>query len=32
VNGQIPAALAQVGPDLLATDPDIRTIDILAVK
>ncbi len=32
VNGQIPAALAQIGPDLLATDPDIRTIDILAVK
>lgn len=32
VNGQIPAALAQVGPDLLATDPDIRTTDILAVK
>lgn len=32
LNGQIPAALAQVGPDLLATDPDIRTIDVLAVK
>jgi quinol monooxygenase YgiN len=32
VNGQIPAALAKVGPDLLAKDPDIRPIDILAVK
>lgn len=32
LNGQIPAALAQVGPDLLAADPDIRTIDIVAVK
>jgi quinol monooxygenase YgiN len=30
--GQIPQALAQVGPDLLARDPDIRTVDILAVK
>jgi quinol monooxygenase YgiN len=32
LNGQIPQALAQVGPDLLAGDPDIRTIDIVAVK
>lgn len=32
LNGQIPAALGQVGPDLLAGDPDIRTADILAVK
>jgi len=32
LNGQIPAALGQVGPDLLASDPDIRTIDIVAVK
>ena len=32
LNGQIPAALGQVGPDLLAADPDIRTTDILAVK
>jgi len=32
LNGQIPAALGQVGPDLLAADPDIRTHDILAVK
>ena len=32
VEGEIPKALATVGPDLLASDPDIRTIDILAVK
>jgi quinol monooxygenase YgiN len=32
LNGRIPAALGQVGPDLLAQDPDIRTTDILAVK
>ncbi len=32
LNGQIPAALGQVGPDLLAADPDIRTVDVLAVK
>lgn len=32
LNGQIPAALGQVAADLLATDPDIRTTDILAVK
>ena len=32
LSGQIPAALGQVGPDLLASDPDIRTIDIIAVK
>jgi quinol monooxygenase YgiN len=32
VNGQIPAALGEVGPDLLAQDPDIRPIDIIAVK
>jgi quinol monooxygenase YgiN len=32
LNGQIPAALGQVGPDLLAADPDIRTTDIIAVK
>lgn len=32
LNGQIPAALGQVGPDLLASDPDIRTVDLLAVK
>jgi quinol monooxygenase YgiN len=32
LGGQIPAALGQVGPDLLAADPDITTIDIIAVK
>jgi quinol monooxygenase YgiN len=32
VNGQIPAALNDVGPDLLAKDPDIRPIDVIAVK
>lgn len=32
LNGQIPAALGQVGPELLAADPDIRTTDIIAVK
>jgi quinol monooxygenase YgiN len=32
LNGQIPAALGEVGPDGLAKDPDIRTTDILAVK
>ena len=25
-------ALGQVGPELLATDPDIRSVEILAVK
>jgi hypothetical protein len=32
IDGEIPKALATVGPDLLAADPDIRSIDILAVK
>jgi quinol monooxygenase YgiN len=32
VNGEIPQALGQVGPDLLATDPDIRLVDVVAVK
>jgi quinol monooxygenase YgiN len=32
LDGQIPAALGQVGADLLAGDPDIRPIDVLAVK
>jgi len=32
INGEIPRALAEVGADLLATDPDIRPIDLLAVK
>jgi quinol monooxygenase YgiN len=32
LNGEIPKALGQVAPDLLASDPDIRTVEILAVK
>jgi len=32
LNGQIPAALAAAGPQLLAKDPDIRSVDVLAVK
>lgn len=32
LGGQIPAALEQVGPDLLAKDPDIRLVDVIAVK
>src|ERR687895_1281195 len=32
IDGEIPKALDAVGADLLATDPDIRPIDILAVK
>ena len=32
LNGQIPAALGQVAPDLLAAAPDIRTVDVIAVK
>lgn len=32
LGGQIPAALGEVGPDLLAGDPDIRPVDVLAVK
>ena len=32
INGQIPAALAGVSADLLASAPDIRLVDVLAVK
>ena len=32
LSGQIPAALAVAGPQLLAKDPDIRLVDVLAVK
>ena len=32
MNGQIPAALGRVGPDLLASDPDIRFAEVIAVK
>jgi quinol monooxygenase YgiN len=30
--GEIPRALAEVGPELLAKDPDIRTVEVLGVK
>ena len=32
LNGQIPAALGQVAEDLLASAPDIRQADVIAVK
>ena len=32
LEGEIPAALASVGPDLLAKAPDIRLVEIVAVK
>ncbi|MFC9326780.1 putative quinol monooxygenase [Kitasatospora sp. NPDC057015] len=32
LSGRIPAALATVGDDLLAAAPDIRLVDVLAVK
>jgi quinol monooxygenase YgiN len=32
LSGSIPAALGEVGPQLLAKDPDIRLVDVLAVK
>ena len=32
LNGEIPAELGTVADDLLAAAPDIRTIDIVAVK
>jgi len=32
INGQIPAALTQVSADLLAREPDIRPVNVLAVK
>jgi hypothetical protein len=32
INGQIPAALASVSTDLLANAPNIRLVDVLAVK
>ncbi len=32
LNGEIPTALGQVAPDLLAKDPDIRAVDVIAVK
>jgi hypothetical protein len=32
LDGQIPTALGQVSHDLLAKDPDIRPVDVIAVK
>jgi quinol monooxygenase YgiN len=32
LQGPIPAALGDVAPDLLATEPTIETVDIVAVK
>ena len=32
LDGEIPKALAQVGPDLLVKEPDIRRVDLVAVK
>src|SRR5579862_6824135 len=32
IDGEIPKALAEVGGELLAKEPEIRPIDILAVK
>ena len=32
INGQIPAALAQVSADLLTREPHIQPVDLLAVK
>jgi quinol monooxygenase YgiN len=32
LGGEIPRALARLGPDLLANDPEIRMVELLAVK
>jgi quinol monooxygenase YgiN len=32
LNGEIPTALGQVAPDLLAKEPDIRMVDVIASK
>ncbi|WP_426996712.1 putative quinol monooxygenase [Pseudarthrobacter sp. N5] len=32
LNGAIPAALAENGPAMLAKDPDIKLIELIAVK
>ena len=32
LGGEIPTALSQVADELLAAAPDIRTVDVLAVK
>jgi quinol monooxygenase YgiN len=32
LNGQIPAGLAEISADLLAREPEIRPVNVLAVK
>ncbi|TDQ03877.1 MULTISPECIES: putative quinol monooxygenase [unclassified Leifsonia] len=32
LSGAIPQALGEVGPNLLAKDPELNTVDLLAVK
>jgi quinol monooxygenase YgiN len=32
IAGEIPKALAQVGDDLLAAEPDIKPVEVIAVK
>ena len=32
INGEIPKAITQVAGELLASEPDIRPVDIIAVK
>jgi len=32
LGGQIPVALGEIGPSLLARDPDIQLVDVVAVK
>jgi quinol monooxygenase YgiN len=32
LEGEIPRALAEVGPELLAKDPEIQLVEVLAVK
>ena len=32
LDGEIPKALASVAPELLASDPDIRMVDVVAVR
>jgi quinol monooxygenase YgiN len=32
LGGEIPKALTRVGPDLLAADPDIQPVDVIAAK
>lgn len=32
LNGEIPRALGQVADELLSADPDIRTVEVIAVK